>query len=151
MTTDPILDKLEEIKYYSPERLLVFGREYADNEIYFDASIIFTKLSKFDKFRDVSELYKAAIISLSCANFRNLIKSNMMLDFVVKKSIYCMTESIRMHRENEISKKDLFTLERLIDRIPFKEMAFNNIEEFENIYCNFKEYNLKVFCENGKE
>jgi hypothetical protein len=56
-----------------------------------------------------------------------------------------MIESIRMYAEKEISKEDLFTIETLIDRIPFQRIYIRNRNEFNKLYNKFKEDNMKVF------
>ena len=138
--------KMKNLGYYSPEELLRLGREYAKNENYSEAKMVFEKLSETQSnFVGISDLYKSLILAISSAKFREKIHSRGHdSEFVVEKAIYCMAESTRMHAEKELSKDDLFTIEKLVDEIPFSEMQIPGREEFERIYGKFKEYIFSI-------
>jgi hypothetical protein len=156
MTRDPLsrlindlteLDKKieERMKSYSPEELLSIGREQVTDSYpnYMQAAFIFDELSKNSNggIREISRLYKHLITSLSYPGTQN----PKIADFIVRRLINCMSESTRMHFEKDISKEDLFAIDTLVDRIVSENILIPNREEFEKIYCRFKEYTLDVF------
>lgn len=136
----------EKIEDYPPHNILSIGRDYAKNSKYLEAKIAFDRLEKTKGFEDLSNLYQKIILSLSSLKFRKIVHSRGYdNESLVNSAIHCMVESKRMYSEKEISKQDLFTIETLIDRIPFKTIFMKDRDEFEKLYFKFKEYNLEVF------
>lgn len=140
---DPIKRFIDEIKNYSPKRLLSAGREFANNSRYLEAKFAFDELEKINEFRNLSDLYQQLIFSLSSIKFRKIVHSRGYdNESLINSAIYCMMESTKMYADGEILKEDLFTIESLIDRLPFKEMPINR--EFEKLYCKFKLYSEEI-------
>jgi hypothetical protein len=72
-------------------------------------------------------------------------------DMSINSMVSAMINAVELYQDEIIQADDLFTVERLIDRYPFNNTPIKNREEFEKIYCRFKEYNLRLFLEDKKE
>jgi hypothetical protein len=124
------------VSLYSISELLTTGREFVKDSSYPSAVIVFNELAKRNfKNNRISRVYNSLIET----KFHYLNKE------VVGKMVTSMLESMRLYQEEVISKEDLFTLEKLVDRFPFRTMDITLKTEFERLYCRFKEYCLKVF------
>ncbi len=142
----------ERIKYYSPEELFMRGKDYLNDGCYVEANIVFERLSKIrGKMREVAGLYNhllSTFIQSSSALFCQIIGDKPPIEFeeeIIEEVISCMVESNMMHAEGNLSKEDLFGIEKLVDEIPYKKLRFSGKEEFEKLYCRFKEYALNVY------
>lgn len=137
-------DKLEKrVKNYSLDELLSMGRELVSDSRYLEAKVVFNEISKTKEMEVgyLSEIYGLLILSFVYLNSVKKVNSNP----IINNMIYCMSETTRMHSEKSIPKEDLFTIETLIDRIASKDITIPDRDEFEKIYCRFKEYVTKVF------
>ena len=63
----------------------------------------------------------------------------------IESIITGMVTATDLYNEGRISKEDLFQVEKMIDKFPFKTSTISGREEFEKLYRRFKEYTLKVF------
>ena len=138
-------DKLRRrIRNYSAEELLREGKKYAADSRYFEARVVFAEGTSRKMVRETSGLYLSIILSVNSSRVVN--KNNHKQDnSIIDKIVHCMMESTRMHAEKTLSNEDLFILECLIDRVPFKTMVVPNRDEFESLYSRFKEYVSNVF------
>ncbi|VVB83788.1 Uncharacterised protein [uncultured archaeon] len=146
------MEELEKkIQSYSPSELLNRGREYIKDSEYFDAKIVFDKLSEDSKMRNIAEIYGmliSATILLTLLKKDDYRSSTLIMN---NNLTTCMIESTRMHAEKAISTEDLFNLETMIDRIPFNKIKTYEMNDFWKFYNRFKEYNLDVFLKENEK
>ncbi len=149
----------EKIKEYSPETLFSLGKASLIDSRYVEAEIIFNELrKKSSEFKSVASLYgdvTSILISSELErkltqldrNFKNQhqIFIHDASRRIVKGAIHCMNNSLVKYVNKTISKKDFLEAERLIDKIPFKEMYVPYREKFNESYCVFKEFAVKIF------
>lgn len=131
----------EKAKIYSTKELFSMSKKYMDDSEYLKAYILFYELKERKSMREISTLYSSLIPILTHYEEESDIDN----------IIQCMTLSTEMHAEGSLPKEELFNLETLIDRIPFRKMIIPYRDEFERIYCRFKEYSVKVFLEEQKK
>ncbi len=148
MSSDPddefnkiVCNVREKVKGYSSEKKFSLGKELANEEEYFSALVIFDELSKTDK-KEIADIYKPLVFSmLNLERDRSDEEITIKVDDILTKRIIgCMMESTNMYAQKKISKEEFNELELLIDRIDFKNMRITGREEFNRIYCKFKEY-----------
>jgi hypothetical protein len=137
------LRKIEELmQWYSTEGLFLMGKDYIKDGNYFEANLVFEKLSKMKgDLRGISELYSGILSALmtptdKITSFKDMIASDL---------IYWMDNSIWAYSEGNLSKEDLFGIEKIIDQFPYKKLKLDGNRKFEKSYCEFKEHILKVF------
>lgn len=144
-------ENIAEMAAESPERMLTLGREYAIDTYpnYIEAQYIFDTLSKNkdERIRRTARLYDHVLLGICYPGTRN----SKISDIVVKKIISCMAGAKKMHKEQILSKEDLFALDTLIDRVVSENLLIQDRETFERRYCNFKEYVTNVFREGGEK
>ena len=130
--------ELQKIKDCSEDELLSIGRRFMDNSRYSEAEIIFDMLYKKGGtvMKEISSMYDFLAHSLT-----KRIPEDIIADGVIR----CMATLTEMHAEKTLSKESFFDIETLIDRLPFRKMTIPNREEFERIYCKFKEYSIDIF------
>jgi hypothetical protein len=144
------LEKFEEqLKCMNPSRLSEIGRELINEGNYPKAELVYNRLSTYEKERaslylDLLKLNKIIYLTKS-PQFNQFSQKIPDLEFKVKcgsadKVLECMISSAQMHSEGNLSKEDILTIERLIDKTPFSEITIQNRKEFNQLYAKFKEY-----------
>ena len=154
----------ERIKEYSPELLLSNGRELTKEEDYIRAVVVFKKLLENEKMKDIAKVYLSIIgpeIYIQYKDKVKLISDEKIITSIeierrlesssIESLIDGMITATEMHQEGKLSKEDLFTLEKTIDRFPFKTIIIPGRVEFEKLYSRFKEYTLKTFLESKEK
>lgn len=136
-------------KEFSSESLLRIGRDLITESSYPLATQVFQELLTRPNMKEISQIYLDATMTSSVFNDNQFSKkyNNKLID----KIIELLSDCTNMHSEGNLSNEDLFTLERLVDRIPFKQQTIKGRAEFERLYGKFKEYSLNVFLKESKK
>ena len=147
----------EIIKTYSEKELLLTGRELLEED-YIKAATVFRELSQYENKKDLAELYLSVLSPIIYNNFKEECKLIMEMELEVPKEaerdlnnssiesiINGMVMATDMYDEGKLSREDLFTIEKLVDKFPFRTTTMQGRDEFEKLYSRFKEYALKVF------
>lgn len=141
-----------EILHHSPEELFSRGKEYLDNFRYSDAELVFGELYRNHReFNRASGLYSSLASALYNSESLDIDDRLYKSELITDKVVRCIMELATRHSERTLSTDDLFAMELLIDRIPFEEIIIQNREEFEIVYCKFKEYCIQVFLKENKK
>ena len=145
------------IETYSPEELLLKGKRFAEEDKYIQARTTFKKLiSRNTKLNEIAKLYYSVIepqILISKVGIESILgkelstKQNSIISLIISS----MINATELYQDKLLPKKDLFTIERFIDRFPFEEAIIPNRKEFERLYSQFKEYVQNVFLKEGSE
>lgn len=158
MEEDLPLEQVKEIaKTYSAEELLLEGRRLIEKD-YHAALVMFRELSEYEDKRELAKLYLFVLNSIVHNQFKEKSKSIFGMGNEIPKGIeglidnsnidsiiIGMRNSRKMHQEGELSKEDLLTIEKLVDKFPFKKTIIQDKDELEKSYYRFKEYCLEVF------
>jgi len=153
------------IKYYSPEELLSKGKEFAENSEYFKADIVFEELRDRKGQENTADLYlfvvsaglgieaKAGVrlltpqdrYDLKIAIDQNRRALDELKKFSIESVISCMVNSTMAYAEGKLPKQEVLCLEKLVDKVIVQNPDISRGEEFNKLYCRFKEYCLEVF------
>jgi len=142
----------ELFKTYSTDELLLKARILAEERDYLKANVAFRELLENSDTREIAKLYVSVIKVDLLIGFREA--ETILGKFLPKeiesaendlatKVLMCeMINAMELHQDKILQERDLFNIEKIIDKFPFKKIEMP--VEFSTIYNEFKEYAEKI-------
>lgn len=142
----------ELFKTYSTDELLSRARTLAEERDYLKANVAFRELLENPNTKEIAKLYVSVIKVDLLMGFREaetMLGKSLSREIesaeneLAAKVLMCeMINAMELHEDKIIQERDLFNIEKIIDKFPFKKIEMP--VEFSTIYGEFKEYVEKI-------
>lgn len=146
---------IELLKTYSDGELLWKGKIFAENEDYINAGITFRLLSLRKNMRNIADLYLSitqpgTLISLEKIvpkfNAKDFVEGS---EYILDSMMSGMINAMELHEDNLLPNEDLFSIEKIVDRFPFRKIKTK--PNFDRTYLEFKEYVMDIYLKNKSQ
>jgi hypothetical protein len=141
------------LKTYSDTELLRKGKIFAEDEDYISAGITFKELCSRGNIEArlyLSVTQPGTLISLEKMapqfNARKFMEGS---EVILDSMISGMINAMELHKDNLLPNEDLFIIEKIVDRFPFRQIKTK--PNFDRTYFEFKEYVADVYIKNKSQ